>query len=317
MALRWSDWGRGEEVAPQVPVFPDEMLAIQTLSDGYSIELTPKQAAKIGSLAAHLSEKTGVFITHLPDADLAENMQLTARLKREGLTPVPHLAARNFVSKSELAGFVQGIVDAGADEALIIAGGAAAAAGPFATSLDVLHSGLIDAKAFKKIYIAGHPEGHADADEVALAQALQEKSAFARSTGIPVEIVSQFGFEAEKAIAWENRLFEAGNRLPVRFGLAGPTSFAGLVRYASMCGVASSARFVGKHGHKITRLATDHAPDCLVVGFANHRSIVGSQRIAGIHFFPFGGFAKTAAWADALRKGTFKIKPNRSGFVVS
>lgn len=99
------------------------------------------------------------------------------------------------------------------------------------------------------------------------------------------------------------RLHGQGNRLAVRFGLAGPTSLAGLIKYARMCGVSASTRFLRQHGQKIAHLATEHAPDALIREFATAADVLSPKRIAGVHFFPFGGFVKTAAWAEALRLG--------------
>ena len=43
-------------------------------------------------------------------------------------------------------------------------------------------------------------------------------------------------------------------------------------------------------------------PECLVQGF---------------HFFPFGAFAKTAAWANAIRDGQFTLDPSTEQLEVT
>ncbi len=89
----------------------------------------------------------------------------------------------------------------------------------------------------RAIGIAGYPEGHPRIGAEALDRALTEKIAAAEATGLKVEIVTQFCFDPRAMLDYVARLRAFGLDHPVRIGLAGPTSLAALMRYASRCGV--------------------------------------------------------------------------------
>jgi methylenetetrahydrofolate reductase (NADPH) len=76
------------------------------------------------------------------------------------------------------------------------------------------------------------------------------------------------------------------------------------VRFAIRCGVTNSIRALTTRADRFLRLVSDSAPDGLVRGLAEAAPLSG---IAGLHFFPFGGVAKTARWANALKRGRFRI----------
>jgi methylenetetrahydrofolate reductase (NADPH) len=58
------------------------------------------------------------------------------------------------------------------------------------------------------------------------------------------------------------------------------------------------------------------APDDLIVDFARHRAANPSSRIRCPHFFAFGGVAKSARWASAVRDGRIRLDRQESGFEV-
>ena len=109
------------------------------------------------------------------------------------------------------------------------------------------------------IGLACHPEGSPDIGEVGLATALARKNAWAAeqmSSGSvdKVYLETQFFFEAEPIIAWERKTTMEGNRLPVRLGIAGPTSIKGLIKFAAMSGVGASARVLTRQSANIFAL---------------------------------------------------------------
>ena len=71
---------------------------------------------------------------------------------------------------------------------------------------------------------------------------LPDKIAAAEAAGFEIEIVTQFAFDAAPIANWITRLRADGHRHRVRIGLAGPTNFTALLRYARRCGVKASAR---------------------------------------------------------------------------
>ncbi len=54
----------------------------------------------------------------------------------------------------------------------------------------------------------------------------------------------------------------------------------------------------------------------MVVAFARHRAANPDTRIANPHFFAFGGVAKCARWANAVRDGKIRFNKSDTGFEV-
>ena len=59
----------------------------------WSIEVTPAGAGKVESFADALAEGTDVNVTFLPGSDPADTALVAARLRDEGMHPIPHIAA--------------------------------------------------------------------------------------------------------------------------------------------------------------------------------------------------------------------------------
>ena len=57
------------------------------------------------------------------------------------------------------------------------------------------------------------------------------------------------------------------------------------------------------------KLATSHVhhPDATLVGIAYAVAADPASLLRGIHFFPFGALAATAAWAVDIRDGRFEM----------
>jgi methylenetetrahydrofolate reductase (NADPH) len=128
--------------------------------------------------------------------------------------------------------------------------------------------------------------------------------------------VTQFGFDADAFIDWEAETSARGIDLPMHVGLAGPASFRQLVKFAAVCGVGASARMLTSRTGAMAELIKTKAPDDMVVAFARHRAANPDTRIYCPHFFAFGGVAKSARWANAVRDGRIKLNKHESGFEV-
>lgn len=290
--------------------------AVRSLARPFSIEITPKQAAKVHDFAGLLPAGTRVFVTFVPGETVDAVIATVVRLAEAGLRPVPHVAARNLRAQATFEHLVRGSFAAGAREALVIAGGSPRPAGPFTSSLELLDSGLFAQLGFERIYVAGHPEGSPDIAPQELERALAFKAAWSRRTGIPVEIVTQFGFDPERVLAFEQELRHRGMDLPVRVGVAGPASVTSLLKYAKMCGVSASLSFLQKSGGRMLQLLGQAAPDGLILRLAEAVAHEPERRLVGLHYYPFGGFATTVAWARAVAEGRFAINPDGRGFSV-
>ena len=129
-----------------------------------------------------------------------------------------------------------------------------------------------------------------------LLKALQEKQAYLKANGIEGFIATQFLFEAEPVAEWARMLRAAGIDLPIHVGVPGPATIKTLVKYAAMCGVGNSARFIRKQALNITKLLTVNTPDDFVAGLAQLHYGRPELGIAGPHLYPFGGFDKLFDW---------------------
>ena len=264
--------------------------------DGFSIETTPGGARKVGSFAALAPQGTRVFVTHLPDGALADVVRTAARLAGAGMAPVPHIGARHIESRAALDGHLDALRSVGVREALLIGGDRSEPLGLFSEAADLI--GPV-AERFGRLYFAGHPEEDRDA-------ALLAKIAAAHAAGAEAAVVTQFVFEAEAVLAWERRIARLGNTAPIRVGLPGAASPGALLKYAKMCGVGRSLRGLWRDG-RLLRMAGRWTPAAPIAGLRN-----APPSVEGLHFFPFGGFAETAAYLAEARQAPSERRWNQS-----
>ena len=274
--------------------------ALNHLIQGASIEATPRQILGTPALSTMLSAGQSVYVPFLPKADFSETLAACHRLLAEGFVPVPHLPARAVSSEMQLDSWLSDLAGSGVDRLLLIAGDTGAPRGPFTDTLAVLESGLLMRHGFRRIGIAGHPDGHPVASATELKRALAVKQTYARQTDTRLWIVTQFTFAAQAVVGWLNEHTFDLSPWPVYVGLPGPTGLKTLLAYAAQCGVGSSAKQVLKRPGT-TRLLRAWTPDGVVDNLAHHRALHPDSPLAGIHLFPFGGLQRTAQWLDSRR----------------
>ena len=294
----------------------DKTRQIVDLARDFSIEVTPKQALKVASFKAILPEATRVFVAFIPGESKANMAATVKRLREDGLRPVPHVPARSLEDLSDFEAYVRDLRAAGAKEALVIAGGLNAPVGALTSSLQLLDSGAFEVHGFEGLFVAGHPEGSPDIDAAGLSAALAHKNAHAERTGTPLTLTTQFSFDAPRVLAWAEAIGEAGNRLPARIGVAGPASITSLMKYAKMCGVNASMGVIAKAGGKMLQLMGQSAPDIVITDLATKRRGHG-RAVQSLHFYPFGGFEKTARYATSLAEGRIVLDRDGEGFDVA
>jgi methylenetetrahydrofolate reductase (NADPH) len=73
------------------------------------------------------------------------------------------------------------------------------------------------------------------------------------------------------------------------------------------CGVGPSLQAFSKRYASLTRLLTVSAPDHTLVALAQYKNRTPHSRLQGVHFFPFGGFTRTAEWANKIVAGNFEL----------
>ena len=290
--------------------------AISNAGKDWSIEVTPPGSAKIESYSDILAEGTTVNVTFLPGTDPKDTVDVAVRLRDEGMNPVPHIAARSLKSKEQLDELVADMTNrAKVDEVLVIGGGVDNPVGDFASSMDVLETGIFQKYGIKKIGVSGHPEGSPDIPDDALAHAIGWKNDFAKSEGLDLYMETQFCFEADAVVNWEKSIRAAGNNLPIRIGIPGPATIKTLFRFAQISGIGPSMRVIAKQAKNVTKLLTVQSPHLLITGLAEAMAADPDSRIQHFHYYPFGGFAKTSRWASSVADGSIELLP-KGGFTV-
>jgi methylenetetrahydrofolate reductase (NADPH) len=173
---------------------------------GYSIEVMPRTAAKIDDFRAILPAGTRVYVAHIDGTPMDDMLATAARLVDAGFAVMPHITARSLTGRDDLDARLGAYADIGVHEALVLAGGIDTPRGPFDESMQLLETGLFDARGFDRLHVAGHPEGNSDIDPAGgttnVMAALARKNAFQRETDAAMAIATQFAFEPVPVIAW-------------------------------------------------------------------------------------------------------------------
>jgi methylenetetrahydrofolate reductase (NADPH) len=297
----------------------DDAQAIRRITDfltGYSLEATRPKANDVEALKAAAPKGLRVYLSAVAGKPIDEVAAHAKAVREAGFDPVPHLAARKFPSREALAGLLAKLnSEAAVRNVLIIAGDSDAAAGPFASSIEVIESGLLQRNGITGIGIAGHPEGHPRIPAETLDLALSNKIEAGQQSGLNVEIVTQFSFDAPAVIRWVSRLRDLGIENGVRVGMAGPAGVATLLRYAARCGVKASAAGAARQAGLVKHLFGGSAPDAIVRALAE-ASQNGRLGDVTAHFFSFGGVDTTARWAAAAAAGRV-VLDSKDGFAVA
>jgi methylenetetrahydrofolate reductase (NADPH) len=75
-------------------------------------------------------------------------------------------------------------------------------------------------------------------------------------------------------------------------------------------------RVLTRHAGNLLKLASLSYPDALIAALAHHRADDPGCRLERLHFYPFGGLARTARWIEAIRAGAFTLHDDDRGFTV-
>ena len=282
----------------------------------WSIEVTPAGATKIESFAGILEEGTTVNVTFLPGSDPLDTIATAKRLADDGMNAVPHIAARSLQNKEQLDDLLKRMTsEANVHEVLVIGGGVDNPVGEFDCTMQILQTGLIQKYGITQIGVSGHPDGSPDISADQLAQAISQKNEFARKEGLSLYMETQFCFDPAAVLAWEKTIRQAGNQLPIRIGIPGPATIKTLFRFAQISGIGPSMRFIAKQARNVAKLMTVQSPHELLAGLAEGMAADNKCLLQHFHYYPFGGFAKTAAYAKAVEQGNIRLLP-KGGFEV-
>ena len=262
--------------------------------EGYSIEVTPRAASKIENFSEVLPRNTRVYIAHIEGTPIEEMVKTAKKIRSDGFSPMPHFPARIIKDKNTLSEWLKRYAgEADVDEGLVIAGGSNKPYGDFDSSIQLIETELFDKSNFKRLHVAGHPEGNKDIDPNGandnVNEALSWKNQFSQRTDTKIAVATQFCFESESVIAWVDNLKEMGIDLPIHIGIAGPAKLQTLLRYSIECGVGASIKVLKKRAKDITKLLLPYEPESIIAELAKHKTNNPDFNIEQVHFFPLGG----------------------------
>jgi methylenetetrahydrofolate reductase (NADPH) len=293
-----------------VEKFPDAVQRITALLQGFSVEATRPTDADIAALHG-MPRGTRIYISAVPGRAAEEIIDAAIRLRAAGFDPVPHVAVRNFQSTGALDEFLARLNGEANVQRVLAVAGDRDAHGPYRSAIDAIDSGLFRRRGMRAIGIAGYPQGHPRISDEVLMRAMSEKIAAAEATGLAVDIVTQFCFDARAIVDYAAKLRAVGLEQPIRVGLAGPANIGTLLRYASRCGVRASAQTLVRRTGLIRGAFSQASPDETVRKLAD-----AAPEGVSVHFFSFGGLAATARWTRAVANGNVSLD-RPGGFSVA
>ncbi len=275
---------------------------LEAFLDGYSIEVMPRTAEKVEDFTALLPKGTRVYVAHIEGTPIADMVATAKRLAEAGYPVMPHFPARIIKDAATLENWIamyQG--EAGVDQALVLAGGVEKPHGDFHSSMQLLENGAFDRAGFKRLHVAGHPEGNKDIDpkggSANVDDALRWKQKFSETTDANMALATQFAFEAAPIITWADSLKEAGIDIPIHIGIAGPAKLQTMIKFAIACGVGPSLKVLQKRAKDVTKLLLPFEPTEVLTALAAHKAANPDSNIEKVHFFPLGGIKTNATWA--------------------
>jgi methylenetetrahydrofolate reductase (NADPH) len=275
---------------------------VENFLQGYSIEVMPRTAAKVDDFRAILPKGTRVYVAHIEGTPIEEMVSTAARLNAEGFDVMPHFPARIIKDQTMLADWIaryQG--EANVNQALLLAGGVTTPHGDYHSSMQLMESGEFDKAGFKRLHVAGHPEGNKDIDpnggSAMVDEALRWKQDFSNRTDAEMALATQFAFESGPIIEWAKSLEDAGIDIPIHIGIAGPAKLQTMIKFAIACGVGPSLRVLQRRAKDVTKLLLPFEPTEVISELAAHAATNPDTNIVKVHFFPLGGIKTNANWA--------------------
>ena len=268
----------------------------------YSIEVMPRTAAKVDDFRDLLPAGTRVYIAHIEGTPIEDMVATAKRLSSEGYNVMPHFPARIIKDEATLADWIaryQG--EAGVEQALLLAGGVDQPHGDFHSSMQLMETGLFGKAGFKRLHVAGHPEGNRDIDKDGsdknVMEALHWKQRFSDTSDAEMALATQFAFEAKPIIAWADAIKDAGVNIPIHIGIAGPAKLQTMIKFAIACGVGPSLKVLQKRAKDVSKLLLPFEPTEVLTDLAAHKAANPDFNITHVHFFPLGGIKTNANWA--------------------
>jgi methylenetetrahydrofolate reductase (NADPH) len=272
---------------------------------GGSMEMSVESIADIPAIAALLPVSTRVYVNHSPRHVLSDSLPVLAALRKAGLEPVPHIAARRVLSRAAVRAFLErASAESGVTKVLLVGGDDAEPRGPYDGGAALLRDEVFVRSGVREIGVPGYPEGHPRIASAILKQALLDKLSLAAAQDLGTHLVTQFSFSPARVVDYCASVARELPALPVYVGMAGPTDPLSLLRFAQRCGVSASLRALKDQGMATVKLMTHTDPGDQLTAIARYCAVHASCNVVGVHLFSFGGSTHAAAWmAAAIARG--------------
>jgi methylenetetrahydrofolate reductase (NADPH) len=273
-------------------------IAARELVSDFSLEMTGKDVPGLEEARDVIPAGTKINVTFLGNEDLDMRVSAAAAVKEMGFVPVPHISARRLASRGQLEEFLGRLAEVGAtDHVFVVGGDPSEPEGPYGSSFDVIHTGILLDYGVREVSIAGYPEGHPDIATDVLWQHLEDKSQALKEQGLDAVILTQFAFDTDPVTAWIDQVRSRGIASQIRIGTPGPAGIKRLLGFARRFGIGANAMIVKKYGFSLTNLMGTAGPDTFVSDLS---ALLADDPATGevkLHFYTFGGLRATSEWA--------------------
>ncbi len=270
----------------------------------FSLETTAADAERFLRAAPCIPKGTQVKIAFLGNETFSQRLAAIETLCTIGADPMPIISARRLESAEALESYLTQAKQMGLVDSIFLVGGdPASPQGPFADSLDLISSNLLDRFDIGTIGIAGYPEGHPYIQDEVLWICLKRKIQQLTARGYAVEITTQLSFDVGRVLSWIEQVRCEGIHVPIRIGVPGPATVKGLLRFAGQCRVSTSLRLLRQYGWQVTSLLGTVGPERFLNALASElsRSDAGDVRL---HVFPVGDLSSVARWLQGDKDAT-------------
>lgn len=262
----------------------------------FSLETTAKGATHFVDAMRLLPVGTPVNLAFIGKETPDQRIGAIRALYAAGCNPRPILSARRLASEEALVSYLDRAREAGCIQGVFLVGGdPSSPSGPFVDALDLINHRVFARPTFATVGIAGYPEGHPAIRDAVLRDVLRRKVDLLKARGFRVEITTQLAFNVDAVVAWIESVRRAGIDVPIRVSIPSPSTIAGLLRFASLCRVSTSARALQNLGWSATSLIGSEGPDRFLSALhrhSNHRQL-GQVKL---HIYPMSSLASVLQW---------------------
>ena len=203
-----------------------------------SLEIIPQQIDKIENLPKNLFGD--VYIAFIPGESFLNVVSAAKNIIAQGLTPIPHIPARNISNKEDLQSYLSHLDQVGVKKILAI-GGSGKQIGKFSKTFDLFDTGLINQFNFEQINIVG-------------------------DTSYSIS----FNDWIQKIKKSTNLISD--NYFEIHIGIAGPAKLTTLLKYAKICGVSATYLITKNKNLELTKLI-NHNPNEIINKLSNYHNL--------------------------------------------